>query len=278
MTELTQQYLVPYMLCKGRDRVLVVGAGGGSDVQAALASGVGSVDAVEIDPAIIQLSRRFNAGAPYFNPRVHVHIDDARSFVAKAQPGYDVVVFGFLDSQALFSSMSNARLDGYVYTVESMRSAFRLLNGRGMLSLSFLVTKDWLAPKLYKMVAEATGREPVMYFSDRQMILCVSKDPAFKAPASVFQFSRAVLENPGKVDLPTDDWPYPLPLEKTIPSDYLISIGSLLVLSIVACIGLRRHLAGGGRRPLRAPGRWASSCWRPRASATARSSSGPPGS
>ena len=246
MTELTQQYLVPYMLCKGRDRVLVVGAGGGSDVQAALASGVGNVDAVEIDPAIIQLSRRFNAGAPYFNPRVHVHIDDARSFVAKAQPGYDVVVFGFLDSQALFSSMSNARLDGYVYTVESMRSAFRLLNGRGMLSLSFLVTKDWLAPKLYKMVAEATGQEPVMYFSDRQMILCVSKDPAFKAPASVFQFSRAVLDNPGKIDLPTDDWPYLYLSKKTIPVDYMISIASLLALSIVACLGLRGASLGPG--------------------------------
>ena len=246
ITELTQQYLVPYMLCKGRDRVLIVGAGGGSDVQAALASGVGSVDAVEIDPAIIQLSRKFNAGAPYFNPRVHVHIDDARSFVAKAQPGYDLVVFGFLDSQALFSSMSNARLDGYVYTVESMRSAFHLLNERGMLSLSFLVAKDWLAPKLYEMVAEATGREPVMYIADRQIILCVSKDPAFKAPPAEFQFNRAILENLGSIDLPTDDWPFLYLSKKTIPSDYLISISSLLFLSVVAGLGLRGTSLGPG--------------------------------
>ena len=246
IAELTRQYRVPYMLCKGRDRVLIVGAGGGSDVETALNSGVESVDAVEIDPAIIQLSRRFNAGAPYFDPRVHVHIDDARSFVAKAHPGYDLVVFGFLDSQALFSSMSNARLDGYVYTVESIRSAFHLLNENGMLSLSFLVAKDWLAPKLYEMVAEATGREPVMYLADRQLILCVSKDPAFKAPPAVFHFSRAILDNPGSIDLPTDDWPFLYLSKRTIPSDYLVSISSLLFLSVVAGLGLRGTSMGLG--------------------------------
>src|ERR1017187_3244420 len=87
---------------------------------AALAAGARHVDAVEIDPAIIDISRRFNAGAPYSDPRVSVHVDDARSYLAKARPGYDLVVFGFLDSQALFSTMNNVRLDGYVYTVESM--------------------------------------------------------------------------------------------------------------------------------------------------------------
>src|SRR5580698_4654265 len=41
------QYQVPYRIVKGRDRVMVVGAGGGFDVEAALQSGVKHVDAVE---------------------------------------------------------------------------------------------------------------------------------------------------------------------------------------------------------------------------------------
>ncbi len=127
------QYGLPYAVADGFDRILVVGAGGGCDVEAALAAGARHVDAVEIDPVVIATSRRFNAGAPYSDPRVSVRIDDARSYLAKARPGYDVVVFGFLDSQALFSTMNNVRLDGYVYTVESMRSAFGLLNEHGML-------------------------------------------------------------------------------------------------------------------------------------------------
>ena len=39
-----------------------------------------------------------------------------------------MVVFGFLDSQALFSSMANIRLDGYIYTVQSMKSGFWAAN------------------------------------------------------------------------------------------------------------------------------------------------------
>ena len=131
------QYGLPYVVAGAHDRILVVGAGGGFDVEAALASGAKHIDAVEIDPAIIRISRRFNAGAPYSDPRVTVHIDDARSYFAKAKPGYDMVVFGFLDSQALFSTMNNVRLDGYVYTVESIRSAYALLNDKGLLALSF---------------------------------------------------------------------------------------------------------------------------------------------
>ena len=60
--------------------VLVVGAGGGIDVEAALLSGARHVDAVEIDRQMVNLSRRFNASGVYDDPRVAIHIDDARAF------------------------------------------------------------------------------------------------------------------------------------------------------------------------------------------------------
>jgi hypothetical protein len=242
------QYGLPYVVAGAHDRILVVGAGGGFDVEAALASGAKHIDAVEIDPAIIRISRRFNAGAPYSDPRVTVHIDDARSYFAKAKPGYDMVVFGFLDSQALFSTMNNVRLDGYVYTVESIRSAFRLLNDQGMLTLSFYLGKKWLGPKLYELVVEATGREPGIYFdvSGQTLILCVPKDAHAFMPARVAQFNRAAYGPLPYIDLPTDDWPFLYLIRKTIPSDYLIAIASLLVFSIAAIAFLRRGSFGRG--------------------------------
>ncbi|SIO21979.1 Spermine/spermidine synthase [Singulisphaera sp. GP187] len=132
---LRDQYLLPYTLATGRTRVAVLGAGGGMDMEAALLSGARTVDAVDIDPKLIELSRRDNAAGCYDDPRVSVHVNDARAFLQNARPGYDLVVFGFLDSQALFTSMSNLRLDGFTYTVESLRTAYRLLNDGGMLSL-----------------------------------------------------------------------------------------------------------------------------------------------
>jgi hypothetical protein len=243
------QYLVPYQICRGRDRVLVVGAGGGFDVQAALWSGARHVDAVEIDPAIVAVSRRFSAGAPYSDPRVSVHVDDARSFIAKADPGYDIVAFGYLDSQAMFSNMNNIRLDGYVYTVESIRSAFRLLNDHGMLSLSFALGKPWLGPKLFQMVEQATGREPAMYLDSTnggQMILLVGKDPSLRMPRLVLRFYRAVFNSPPTMDLPTDDWPFLYLAKRTIPADYVAAIAGMLAFSIGAIALLRGRSFGSG--------------------------------
>ena len=165
------QYRLPYAIAAGRERVLVVGAGGGTDIEAALASGSRKVDAVEIDRVIAWISGRFNAAAPYANPRVALHIDDARAYLQRARPGDDLVVFGFLDSQTLFSSMSNVRLDGYVYTVESLRSAYGLLGENGVRSLSFYLGRGWLGPKLFRMVTEAVARPPAMYIHGQQMIL-----------------------------------------------------------------------------------------------------------
>ncbi|HEY1763765.1 MAG TPA: hypothetical protein VGF85_02505 [Opitutaceae bacterium] len=239
------QYRLPYRLVDRLDRVLIVGAGGGLDVEAALASGVKQVDAVEIDPTIIGISRRFNAGAPYFDPRVTVYIDDARSRLAKAKPGYDVVAFGYLDSQALFSTMNNVRLDGYVYTVESIRTAFGLLNDHGVLSLSFFLGRPWLGPKLYQLVAEATGREPAAYVTNGQALtLCVPKDPHEVLPAKAGLLHRISYGAMASVDLPTDDWPFLYLMGKMIPKDYLIGIGSLLGFSVVGIAGLRRASFG----------------------------------
>src|ERR1017187_4051118 len=245
-------YRLPYVLTKGRDRVLVLGAGGGGDVEGALSSGVRRIDAVDIDPVVIQIARRFNAGAPYSDPRVTLHIDDARSYLAKASPGYDLVVFGYLDSQALFSSMTSVRLDGYVYTVEGLRSAYRLVKDDGMLVVAFYATKDWLGPKLYKMVAEATGREPTMYMVERTVLLCVSKDLQLKFPGQVFQYrkfqylSAAFDGANSKLDNATDDWPFLYLVRKHIPLDYLIAIGGLLAFSVMSVVVLRRSSLGAG--------------------------------
>src|SRR5439155_14232901 len=52
---LIEQYSLPYLIRPNPRDVLVVGAGGGVDVEAALIHGAERVDAVEIDPVIIQL-------------------------------------------------------------------------------------------------------------------------------------------------------------------------------------------------------------------------------
>lgn len=64
-------------------RVLVVGAGTGNDVAAALRAGASQVDAVDIDPAILEMGRQHHPEAPYSDPRVRTVVDDARAAFRK---------------------------------------------------------------------------------------------------------------------------------------------------------------------------------------------------
>jgi hypothetical protein len=236
------QYDLPYAVAPAHRRVLMLGAGGGTDTEIAVLNGAEQVDAVEIDPMLVKLSNRFNASGIYENPKVHIHVEDARAFLRRSSGGYDMVVFGFLDSQTLFSSMSNIRLDGYIYTVQSMQSAFRLLNDDGVLSLSFMAGHEWLARKLVRMVEEATGQMPVLYESQGQVVICAFRGHHPEPPQQFGRFVRTAIppgDDLSEAVAPTDDWPFLYLSRKTIPADYLIVIGILLAITIPAVFLLR---------------------------------------
>ena len=74
-------YDLPYTVKKAPKSVLVVGAGTGNDVAAALRAGADRVVGVEIDPAIIALGINYHPEMPYQNPKVTVVINDARAFL-----------------------------------------------------------------------------------------------------------------------------------------------------------------------------------------------------
>jgi hypothetical protein len=235
-------YLIPYAFQPRLHRVAVAGGGGGPDVEAALLHGAKHVDVAEIDPAIVRLAERYSAAGVYDNPKVTTYIDDARAFFERATPGYDLISFGLLDSHGLFSSMANIRLDGFVYTVEGIRRPWNLLNDRGVLALSFrIANRPWLAAKLYRMVTEATGRAPRVYARGGQWLVMVAEKQPIKAPPE--RLGRYVLWMPVAANMATpsatDDWPYLYLMKRTIPSDYLLVIASLVVLSIIAVIRVK---------------------------------------
>jgi hypothetical protein len=235
-------YDLPYVLSPRHRRVPVLGAGGGTDSEVAVLNGAEQIDAVEIDPVVVELSKKFNPSGIYDNPRVRVHVDDARAFLQRTRDRYDMVVFGWLDSQALFSSMSNVRLDGYIYTVESMRAAFRVLDEDGMLALSFAAPQGWLSTKLIRMVAEGTGTVPTVYHGDGQVIICAFRGRHLDAPQRYGHFTRGDLpasDASAESIPPTDGWPFLYLSGRHIPRDYLVVICILLAVSLRAVYAIR---------------------------------------
>src|SRR5262245_51701291 len=156
------QYDLPPLLHPNPQRYLIVGAGAGNDAAGGLRHGVPHIVAVEIDPAIIAIGRRNHPEHPYSSPAVHVVNDDARSFFARTNERFDVITFGLLDSHTT-TAMTNARLDHYVYTRESITRAASLLADGGIVVLSFEAQKPFIADRMARILRDVFGKDPLVF-------------------------------------------------------------------------------------------------------------------
>ena len=155
-------YDFPYKAHPVLNDVAIVGSGTGNDVAAALRAKPGHVDAIEIDPVILQVGAERHPEKPYQDPRVRVVNNDARTFLRGTTNTYDLIVYGLLDSHTLLSHGSSVRLDSFVYTIEGLREARDRLKPDGMLALSFTVLSDALGRKIFLMLQDAfDGRAPL---------------------------------------------------------------------------------------------------------------------
>jgi spermidine synthase len=140
--------------------VLVLGAGSGTDVAAALKHGARHVDAVEIDPVIMRLGRTYHPDRPYADPRVTQINDDARHFLRTTDKKYDLVVFALIDSLTMQSSFSGVRLESYMFTEESFRAVRDRLSPNGLLIVYNYFREPWLVDRLANIAAAAFNAEP----------------------------------------------------------------------------------------------------------------------
>ena len=163
-------------------------------------------------------------------------VNDARPFFEQYQgEPFDVVSFGFLDSHAMFSSMSSLRLDNYVYTEDSIRSAWELVSDRGHLSITISVyAGEWFFLRLYTTIAKATGIRPLPLFHEREhfsVTFIVPKESAKLnyARLNTFQTIEAGSEIP-QVRTTSDDWPFLYIRPGVFPWGYLLVLLFILLL------------------------------------------------
>ena len=248
------QYDLPPKLHLKPKTALVVGAGTGNDVAGMLRNGVEKVIAVEIDPTIIQFGRKYHPEKPYDDARVTIVNDDARSYFATTTEKFDVITFGLLDSHTT-TSMTNARLDHYVYTVESLTHAKTLLNPGGIIFLSFEAQKPYIVDRMARTLAGVFDREPfqfcvrgnpygwggVMFVAGDQDAAKaqIAADPRF---ATLMQKWQADMpeRSTNATSLATDDWPYIYLEHRQIPPLYFLLA---LALGILFWLGLREMKA-----------------------------------
>ena len=118
--------------------IAVIGAGGGIDIQNALAMDADSIIAIEINPIILDLiADRYHdyMGFPFDNPRVWPVQDEGRSFIARSRSRFDVIQLTLIDTWAASVSGAYSLSENYLYTVEAFRAYLEHLNTDGMLSI-----------------------------------------------------------------------------------------------------------------------------------------------
>jgi hypothetical protein len=238
-------YEFPYYFKKAPGNVLVLGAGMGNDVAVALKMGARHVDAVEIDPKIIELGKRYHPEKPYLDARVTLIADDARTFTRNTDKKYDLIVFGTLDSHNLFSQMSSIKMENFVYTLESFREARKALSKDGLLYINTgFADYPVILLRIYNTLAEVFGEKPLFFLNNKSISMYLSggnrvriEDLLQSVPQHDFRRrvmiddTRIRQEFPESYILTTDNWPQMFLKQKMIPKEYLFALGILFVVS-----------------------------------------------
>lgn len=251
-------YGLPYQFKPKPRDVLIVGAGSGNDVASALRHGAERVDAVEIDPRILEIGKALHPESPYQDPRVSAHVNDARAFIRHSRSSYDLIVYGLLDSKALLSGLSGIRLDSYVYTVEAFREARARLKPGGIICLTFTLPPSAapaLGRKFFVMLKEAfDGREPGVYRAgyDEGYSFVIGGDfspSSAVLPPRIREMTKDIAQSTLTVEGSTDDWPFIYMPVKRYPLSYL----GMIALLLAASLTLIRQLMGRAEGQLSAP-------------------------
>ena len=147
-------YYPPTLAYVGAQRgfsALVIGSGGGIDVQAALAAGAGHVTAVEINGLIVDAVEGPYAewcGDLYRDPRVEVVVAEGRHFLRTARDAsgaprrWDRIVLSGVDTFAATEAGAFALSEDHLYTVEALRDLLDHLTPDG----AACFTRWWFKP------------------------------------------------------------------------------------------------------------------------------------
>jgi spermidine synthase len=165
---------VAFQLVSAPD-VLVIGAGGGTDVLMALSLGARHVTAVEVDPRVFALVneefREFSGGL-YQREDVRLVVADGRGFLQGSSRRYDLIQIALLDSFNAAAAGVYALSESYLYTLEAMELYLNRLSPTGVLSVTrWLKTPARDAVRMFGVMTAALERTGVSNPGDHMVMI-----------------------------------------------------------------------------------------------------------
>jgi len=247
-TDLEPFYYQVYRWFPGRTypNVLIVGAGSGSDVAIAENQGAGQIDAVEIDPKLLEIGRTQHPNLPYNDPRVTAYNNDGRAFLRSTDKKYDLIVFALPDSLTLVSQQSSVRLESFLFTEQAFATVRDHLSPNGIFVLYNYYRDDWLVSKLASMLQDSFGTKPLVnIYGSHEAALAdgplVAQLPGGVPPGdTITPVPNVGAPTPKPA---TDDWPF-LYLRTPFVADYYIVALAIVLLGALIAIAAAARFTG----------------------------------
>ncbi len=155
---------LPYHLKQLSD-ILILGAGTGSDVLQATFHAIKHIDAIELNPQVIDLVQRTYAEFSdylYSSPHVNVHVDEARSYLAATDKTYDLINISLLDAFGASAAGLYSMAENYLYTEQAIQEYLRHVSPDGYLSITrWIKVPPRDEPKLLATVIDALKKTGV---------------------------------------------------------------------------------------------------------------------
>ncbi len=244
----------------GRDRVMLLGAGAGFDMAVALQSGAQHIDAVEVNLQTIEFGRELDAwaGGVLSNPKVHIHLAEARRFMAGSNDRWDHINLTLLQTSPA-AGRGRSHVDGRVLTVEAVQTYLNHLQPLGILAV--IQNTRLLAERTRLSVLTANGghsdrvvelRLPISQHADNPFNhLLLARNEAFdEAELREIRLlaselgAELVLDRTGLDGRPaTDDRPF-LFEAGFFNLAYALVVGTLALMALVAVFGWERKAPG----------------------------------
>ncbi len=124
----------------GRNKVAIIGVGGGRDVLSAWIFGSRDITGVEINPILVNLLTTNPSYANFAGlrslPDVRFHIDEARSWFARTQNHFDLIQMSMIDTWAATGAGAFTLTENGLYTLEAWKLFLGRLTPTGVLTVS----------------------------------------------------------------------------------------------------------------------------------------------
>jgi hypothetical protein len=217
--------------------VLIIGAGTGNDVAAALSEGARHIDAVEIDPLLLLRVGQAHPSHPYRSSRVSMHVDDGRAFLQGTRQRYDLILLALPDSMTALAGQSAIRLESYLLTEQALAAAKSHLAPGGTFAM-YNYYQPFLLSRYATTIEDVYHQTPCAeiepgHQGDR-VLAVLTVQPNGPVPDCATYWHGAALA------AATDDHPFPYLRKAAIPASFLRMLGAILLGSLLLI-----RLAGG---------------------------------